>query len=77
VRQYSVQTCQRETQFHETEHDEQYKDDLTTNQDIDNLNESFYNLEKHKEKSGNLTYEHYMDEVAESRDTRKYEEIHS
>ena len=48
-----------------------------TNQDSDNLNESCYNLEKHKEKSGNLTYEHCMDEVAESRDTRKYEEIHS
>jgi hypothetical protein len=42
-----------------------------------NLNESCYNLEKQKEKSENLTYEHYMDEVAESRDTRKYEEIHS
>jgi hypothetical protein len=46
---HSVQTCQKKRYFHETEHDEQYKDDLTTNQDIDNLNESCYNLEKHRE----------------------------
>jgi flagellar motility protein MotE (MotC chaperone) len=77
VELHYVQTCQKKRYFHETEHDEQYKDDLTSNQDIDNLNESCYNLEKHKEKSKNLTYDHCMDEVVESRDTQKYKGKHS
>ena len=70
----SVQTCQKEKYFYETEHDEQDKYDLTTNQGIDNLNESCYNLEKHMQKSENLTYQHCMNEEMGSRDTRKYEE---
>jgi len=43
-------------------------------QDIDNLNESYYILEKHKKTNQNLTYEHCMDEGMGSRDTQKYEE---
>ena len=44
----SIQTCQKEKYFHETEHDEQDKYVWMTNQDINNLNESYYILEKHK-----------------------------
>jgi hypothetical protein len=48
-----------------------------TSQDIDNLKESYYILEKHKKTNKNLTYEHCMDEGMGSRDTQKYEEKHN
>jgi hypothetical protein len=67
----SVQFCQEGKQFHENKHDEQDKYGLTTNQDIDILNENCYILERHKGMSENLTYEHCMDEEMESKDTRK------
>ena len=51
----SVQNYQEEKHFHETGHDEQDKYVWMTNQDIDNLNESYYILEKHKqEQKSNL-----------------------
>jgi hypothetical protein len=51
----SVQNYQEEKHFHETRHDEQDKYVWMTNQDIDNLNESYYILEKHKqEQKSNL-----------------------
>jgi hypothetical protein len=51
----SVQNYQEEKYFHETGHDEQDKYVWMTNQDIDNLNESYYILEKHKqEQKSNL-----------------------
>ena len=65
-----VQFCQEGKQFHETEHDEQDKYGLTTNQDINILNENCYILEKYKGMSENLTYKHCMDEEMESKDTR-------
>jgi len=48
-----------------------------TSQDIDNLNESYYILEKHKQANKNLTYEHCMDEGIENKDTQKYKEKHN
>jgi hypothetical protein len=64
-----VQTCQKEKHFHETTHNEQDKYVWTTNQDINNLNKSYYILEKHKQTSENPTYKHCMDEGMGSRDT--------
>jgi hypothetical protein len=52
----SVQTYQEEKYFHETGHDKQDKYVWMTNQDTDNLHESYYILEKHKrmKKKSNL-----------------------
>jgi hypothetical protein len=73
----SVQIYQEEKHFHKTGHDKQDKYVWTINQDIDNLNERYYILEKHKGMNENLTYEHCMGEEKENRDTRKYEETHN
>jgi hypothetical protein len=73
----SVQFYQEEKYFHEIEHDEQDKFVWTTNQNIDNRDERYYILEKHKELTENLTCEHCMDEEKENIDTRKYEETHN
>ena len=45
----SVQIYQEEKHVHEIGHDEQDKYVWMTSQDIDNLNESYYILEKHKQ----------------------------
>jgi len=63
--------------FYETGHDEQDKYVWMISQDIDNLNESYYILEKQKKTNQNLTYDHCMDEGMGSRDTQKYEEKHN
>jgi hypothetical protein len=73
----SVQFYQEEKYFHEIGHDEQDKFVWTTNQNIDNRDERYYILEKHKELTKNLTCEHCMDEEKENIDTRKYEETHN
>jgi len=73
----SVQIYQEKKHFHKTGHDKQDKYVWTINQDIDNLNERYYILEKHKGMNENLTYEHCMGEEKENRDTRKYEETHN
>jgi hypothetical protein len=65
----SVQTYQEEKYFHETGHDKQDKYVWMTNQDTDNLHESYYILEKHKRMKKNLTYGHCMDEGMGSKDT--------
>jgi len=43
-----IQIYQEEKHVHETGHDEQDKYVWMISQDIDNLNESYYILEKHK-----------------------------
>jgi hypothetical protein len=48
-----------------------------TSQDIDNLNESYYILEKHKQMNENLTYKHCMDGGMETKDAQTYEEKHN
>jgi hypothetical protein len=73
----SVQFYQEEKYFHEIRHDEQDKFVWMTNQNIDNRDERYYILEKHKELTENLTCEHCMDEEKENIDTRKYEETHN
>ena len=66
----SIQIYQEEKHFHEIGHDEQDKYVWTTNQDIDNQDERYYILEKHKELTKNLTCEHCMDEEKENIDTQ-------
>ena len=44
--------------------------------DINNLNESYYILERHKQTNKNLTYKYCMDREMESRDIQTYEEKH-
>ena len=73
----SVQFYQEEKYFHEIGHDEQDKYVWMTNQDIDNLDERYYILEKHKEMTESLTCRHYMDEAKKNKDTQKYEETHN
>jgi hypothetical protein len=65
----SVQIYQEEKHVHKTGHDEQDKYIWMSSQDIDNLNESYYILEKHKQMNENLTYEYCMDEGMENKDT--------
>jgi hypothetical protein len=76
VKYYSEQDL-RKFCFYETGHDEQDKYIWMISQGIDNLNESYYILEKHKKTNQNLTYEHCMDKGMGSRETQRYEEKHN
>jgi hypothetical protein len=69
-----VQIYQEEKHVHETGHDEQDKYVWMSSQDIDNLNESYYILEKHKQMNENLTYEYCMDGGMENKETQMFEE---
>jgi hypothetical protein len=72
VRMLPVQTSQKERHFHENEHDGRHKYDQTLSQDNDNQDGMSYNLKTHKEKTGNLIYEHDMDAKRENKETQKY-----
>ena len=64
-----VQTSQKERYFHENEHDGRHKYDEILNQDDDNQDGMSYSLTAHKEKTGNLIYNHDMDAKRGNKDT--------
>jgi len=72
VRMLPVQTSQKERHFHENEHDGSHKYNEILNQDNDNQDRMSYSLKTHKEKTGNLIYEHDMDTKMGNKDTQKY-----
>ena len=62
---------------HEIRHDKRCKYIETTCLDNSNQCERSYNSKTHMEKNKTITYEHYMDEEMESRDTHTYIKNHN
>ena len=67
-----VQISQKERHVHENEHDGRHKYNEILNQDNDNQDGMSYSLKTHKEKTGNLIYEHDIDAERGNKDTQKY-----
>ena len=68
----TVQISQKERHVHENEHDGRHKYNEILNQDNDNQDGMSYSLKTHKEKTGNLIYEHDIDTERGNKDTQKY-----
>jgi len=67
-----VQISQKERHVHENEHDGRHKYNEILNQDNNNQDGMSYSLKTHKEKTGNLIYEHDIDAERGNKDTQKY-----
>jgi hypothetical protein len=73
----SIQSLQKERQFHENKHDGRHKYDKKLNQGNNNQDEMSYNLRTHMVKNGNPICEHGMDARKENKDTQKYAESYN